>query len=118
MGKIRRRKQPITASSISTSQHLKLSGPNLIRRFHVLLKRKQALLAKGTTSRSKELDEIEEEIESLGGLEMYQRMSVKGQDEDKGGGSEKVFIAWLKEEEVDKVGSPMQCVHYPFGPSN
>ncbi|KIJ34601.1 hypothetical protein M422DRAFT_181741 [Sphaerobolus stellatus SS14] len=111
MGKIRKRKQPITSSSApirAPSQHI--SGPNLIRKFHVLLKRKQALLARGTTSKSKELGEIEHEIASLGGLEMYQRMSVKGQNEDRGGGSDKVFITWLREEGVDKAGTPLNLL--------
>lgn len=38
----------------------------------------------------------------MGGLEAYQAMSSIGQGEDRGGGSEKVFVAWLKELGVQK----------------
>lgn len=44
-----------------------------------------------------ELAAIEEEINQLGGLETYQKMSVIGQGSDRGGGSEKILIAWLSE---------------------
>jgi hypothetical protein len=33
----------------------------------------------------------------MGGLEVYQRMSTIGQGDDRGGGSHKVLISWLKE---------------------
>jgi len=109
MARIRRRKEPVTAPSNTTPSSSKhLSGPNIIRRFHVLLKRRQALLAAGTTSKSKELEEIEREMEELGGLETYQRMSVRGQDEERGGGSEKVLIHWLREEGKDKAGAKLK----------
>jgi 25S rRNA (adenine2142-N1)-methyltransferase len=43
------------------------------------------------------LADIDGEIARLGGLEKYQQMSVNGQKEERGGGSEKIFIAWMKE---------------------
>jgi 25S rRNA (adenine2142-N1)-methyltransferase len=43
------------------------------------------------------LANIDREIEALGGLEIYQRMSCIGQSSDRGGGSEKVLIGWLKQ---------------------
>jgi 25S rRNA (adenine2142-N1)-methyltransferase len=43
------------------------------------------------------LANIDREIEALGGLERYQRMSCIGQGSDRGGGSEKVLIGWLKQ---------------------
>ncbi|KAL0947317.1 hypothetical protein HGRIS_013436 [Hohenbuehelia grisea] len=48
-------------------------------------------------ARKLELAEVEHEIERLGGLAAYQRMSSIGQGMDRGGGSEKVFISWLRE---------------------
>lgn len=38
---------------------------------------------------------MEQEINQLGGLATYQRMSSIGQGTDRGGGSEKVLIKWL-----------------------
>lgn len=48
------------------------------------------------------LKEVEDEIQRMGGLEAYQAMSSIGQGDDRGGGSEKVFVAWLKELGVQK----------------
>jgi len=45
----------------------------------------------------KALADVDREIEELGGLAAYQRMSGIGQRDDRGGGSEKVLISWLKE---------------------
>lgn len=44
-----------------------------------------------------ELENVEKEMEEMGGLATYQHMSSIGQSEDRGGGSEKVLIGWLKE---------------------
>ena len=44
-----------------------------------------------------ELKKIETEIEEMGGLAVYQKMSTIGQGKDRGGGSEDVFIKWLDE---------------------
>lgn len=43
------------------------------------------------------LARVNREIDELGGLETYQRMSSIGQGDDRGGGSEKVLIGWLRE---------------------
>lgn len=94
MPKARQRKVPVTDKRPSAKT---ANGPALIRRFHVLLKRKELLANQGTSSTSQELFDIEQEIESLGGVETYQRMSVRGQSEERGGGTEKVFVAWLKD---------------------
>ena len=45
----------------------------------------------------KALGNVDREIEELGGLAAYQRMSSIGQGVDRGGGSEKVLISWLRE---------------------
>ncbi|KAH7889948.1 putative methyltransferase-domain-containing protein [Phlebopus sp. FC_14] len=95
-----RKKQPIT----STGRHAPSSSSNphatrtLIRRFHVLLKKQRQLQdQKNTpnTSNLQQLHDVEQEIEDMGGLAAYQRMSDIGQGSDRGGGSEKVLIKWL-----------------------
>jgi len=98
MRNVRKKKTPITSTekrhaSGSSNPH---TTRTLIRRFHVLLK-KQRQLQKDASSSSnaKELREVEEEIEELGGLAAYQRMSSIGQGTDRGGGSEKILIKWL-----------------------
>ncbi|KAH9079230.1 nucleolus protein [Lactarius deliciosus] len=54
----------------------------VIRKFHTLLKQQKS--AQGDALAN-------------GGLEAYQRMSCIGQSSDRGGGSEKVLIGWLKQ---------------------
>jgi 25S rRNA (adenine2142-N1)-methyltransferase len=87
---IRRRKLPVTLAE--KHDHGTSSTPRasrtVIRRFHTLLK--QQKYAQGDA-----LETINREIEALGGLERYQRMSSIGQSCDRGGGSEKVLIGWL-----------------------
>lgn len=114
MPKVRKhtRKVPITAPSgpkgaprpISGSSSNSSATRTLIRRFHVLIKRKaqlKSLLKQENSSNNhlkakQELSAVEDEIIQLGGLETYQRMSSIGQGNDRGGGSEKVFIEWLE----------------------
>ncbi|KAF9052726.1 nucleolus protein [Panaeolus papilionaceus] len=102
--KPKKRKQPITPtikpkeSSISAQ-----SCRTVIRRFHVLLKRKEQLKAEPAgADRTTKLAEVEQEIELLGGLERYQELSSLGQRDERGGGSERIFISWLKELGVHK----------------
>ena len=90
----------MTSTNIQRSQNT-LTGHNLIRRFHILLKRRERL-ATGSSSTSLELIDIEKEITELGGLETYQRISAQGQSEDRGGGSHKVFIGWILEQDLKK----------------
>ena len=102
MTRCRRRKAPVTATSklsnASTSSSKPQSSRSLIRRFHVLLKRRAQLeKQKESDENAKELLEVGKEIEDMGGLAAYQRMSSIGQGDDRGGGSEKIFIGWLKE---------------------
>ncbi|KAF9228779.1 nucleolus protein [Gyrodon lividus] len=99
MPKARKKKTPITATATSDSGSTS-SNPHttrtLIRRFHVLLK-KQRQLQKNISSacNAQEVQEVEREIEEMGGLAAYQRMSSIGQGTDRGGGSEKVLMKWL-----------------------
>ncbi|KAI0362723.1 hypothetical protein OH77DRAFT_1467733 [Trametes cingulata] len=105
-----KRKTPVTVAGPSdrpsqpsgSSSHPQATR-TVIRRFHVLIKRQTQLqrIIRGkhqdVTAAKAELDAVEREIEELGGLEVYQRMSSIGQSKDRGGGSEKIFISWLRE---------------------
>ncbi|KAI9568943.1 nucleolus protein [Boletus coccyginus] len=100
MCRVRKKKRPVT---LTEKDHPSVNGSNkphatrtLIRRFHVLLKQRGQLQKNGCgPSNSKELRDVEQEIDQLGGLAAYQRMSSIGQGADRGGGSEKVLIKWL-----------------------
>jgi 25S rRNA (adenine2142-N1)-methyltransferase len=72
------------------------------------LKNKRSLDA----SEAEELRKISEEIDGLGGLEWYQQMSAIGQGNDRGGGSERIFISWLKELKVhESRQEKLRCVN-------
>ena len=71
-----------------------------------MLKKRQAQLQKslqhgGTSATGRdahaELARVEHDIDELGGLEAYQKMSAIGQGDDRGGGSEKVLLEFLGE---------------------
>ena len=103
MVKMKRRKVPISnIARTNTLSSKQKTSRNVIRRFHILIKSKVQLKNKNslTVSEKEELDKINDEIQRLGGLEWYQQMSVVGQGNDRGGGSEKIFIEWLKELQV------------------
>ncbi|KAJ6606570.1 nucleolus protein [Mycena vulgaris] len=100
MAKARKRKIPITTiAAASTSSSKPKSSRTVIRQYHVLLKQQAQLEALPTrdAKTSQKLDDIKHQIDQLGGLEFYQRMSAIGQGHDRGGGSEKIAIMWLKE---------------------
>jgi len=93
---MRKKKTPVTAEKHQPSANGSSNSNatrTLIRRFHVLLKKQRQLQKDGPNA--KELRDVEQEIEQLGGLATYQRMSNIGQGQDRGGGSEKVLIEWL-----------------------
>jgi len=99
MVKAKRRKVPISnIARTDTFSGKQKTSRNIIRRFHILIKSQVQLKNKNslTVSEAEELDKINDEIQRLGGLEWYQQMSVVGQGNDRGGGSEKIFIEWLK----------------------
>ncbi|KAK1229086.1 25S rRNA (adenine2142-N1)-methyltransferase [Marasmius sp. AFHP31] len=109
MPKARKKKAPITASGSKTTSSKPQSSRGVIRKFHVLIKRQSQLQSKldggnSNTSLVQELVDIQNQIEELGGLDSYQRMSTIGQGNDRGGGSEKVLIQWLKDAEMHKSG--------------
>ncbi|KAL1746988.1 putative methyltransferase-domain-containing protein [Schizophyllum fasciatum] len=110
MPKARKKKAPVTGTGPSEATSGKPETTRtVIRRFHVLLKRRAqleqagdagkgaAITAQQAAAAAQELARIDAEVEALGGLEKYQEMSAIGQSSDRGGGSEKVLIGWLKE---------------------
>ena len=136
-----KRKTPITAPSLGGSSHSVRSGSSssgsshpqatrtTIRRFHVLIKRQAQLRAaaengqgsakgKDRAAAVAELGDIEREIEELGGLAAYQRMSTIGQGKDRGGGSEKILIEWLRDlgipKEVQQKSAKLRSVTCPY----
>jgi len=101
MPRTRKKKIPITNTDKASSSSTPTSSRTVIRRFHVLLK-KQRQLKNASSANAEVLGEIEHEIDELGGLAAYQRMSSIGQGNDRGGGSEKVLIQWLIHMELRK----------------
>jgi 25S rRNA (adenine2142-N1)-methyltransferase len=97
--KAKKRKLPLSKTPTDNTSSKPQAGRNVIRRFHVLIKTQARLQSKPSLNSSevKELRKVDEEIGELGGLEWYQRMSAIGQGSDRGGGSEKILIGWLKD---------------------
>lgn len=101
MPKARTRKAPVTAAATSkapTGSSTPESSRALIRKFHFLIKRKSQLEnSTGDAEAAVQLAIVNREIEELGGLSAYQRMSTIGQGNDRGGGSHRILVSWLKE---------------------
>ena len=115
MPKSRKRKVPIVQVDHGTTTASRPQATRtVIREFHVLLKR-QAHLHKQATQDAQvtsELSQIQQRIDELGGLQRYQHMSAVGQKEDRGGGSHRVLISWLKDLGVHKEydnGKKLRC---------
>jgi hypothetical protein len=71
-----------------------------IRRFHVLLQKKaqlEKIPASARVDPGELIEEVEQEINELGGLHNYQTMSRNGQSSQRGGGSHLLLIEWLHE---------------------
>ncbi|KAF7295257.1 25S rRNA adenine-N(1) methyltransferase [Mycena indigotica] len=99
MGKTtRKRKTPVTTTHQNSSSKPE-STRHVIRAYHGLLKKRMAL--QNRPSRDPEvledLEQVQAQIDQLGGLESYQHMSAIGQGHDRGGGSERIAIDWFKE---------------------
>jgi hypothetical protein len=112
-----RRKTPIVLPETTrTSSSAPQSTRTVIRRFHVLLKKRSQILNTPTAdSNSVEaLASVQHQISDLGGLKCYQRMSAVGQSGDRGGGSEKVLIRWLKELKVKSLTLKESKVRYVY----
>lgn len=128
-----KRKVPVTAGKRSGTSS-RPAGPSgsskpaatrkVIRRFHILHKRQARLqkflegdgieLSSQARDAREELQAIEQEISDMGGLEAYQKMSVIGQGNDRGGGSEKVLLEFLEElgypKSLEEAGERWRCV--------
>ncbi|PPQ86877.1 hypothetical protein CVT25_012596 [Psilocybe cyanescens] len=95
----RKRKLPIISEAVVKSNSTSIAAQscrNTIRKYHVLMKRRTQL-EQDPQEHKRDLAEIDRQITDLGGLERYQQLSSLGQQEERGGGSEKIFIKWLKE---------------------
>lgn len=65
----------------------------LINAHHTLHKKRQQALARNDGAAAATLDS---EIEALGGIEEYQRASLQGQRNDRGGDSSKILLEWMR----------------------
>jgi 25S rRNA (adenine2142-N1)-methyltransferase len=116
MPKAKKRKNPIVVvppASTSSASVAAQSCRNTIRKYHVLLKQRRQLENGTSPDRMLGLAEIDQQLSALGGLEKYQELSSLGQRDERGGGSEKVFIAWMKDLDAHRpVGSKgrLRCV--------
>ncbi|KAH7107778.1 putative methyltransferase-domain-containing protein [Auriculariales sp. MPI-PUGE-AT-0066] len=100
----KRRRVPVTSTSHTrpNASAKPEASRAIIRRYHVLLKRKTQLQKAAASSQAaKELEEVQEEMDGIG-IEAYQHMSNIGQGSDRGGGSERVFLDYLRSAGVDK----------------
>lgn len=91
-----RKATPITKAARTTSRiRNDLTGQALIRHFHKL----QSGLQSASDSKDEGLvHELQSEIDKLGGLDQYQKASIRGQDKRRGGDSSKQLVQWLKDE--------------------
>ncbi|KAI8878662.1 hypothetical protein K501DRAFT_195313 [Backusella circina FSU 941] len=97
MGK-RQKKKPITTSTKphgAKFKHSRVETARLIRRFHVLNK-ELAKLKNDPTNTSQQEKTILAEMESMGGLDWYQKASQLGQSKTRGGDSSKWLVQTLK----------------------
>lgn len=88
-----KRKLPITQTGVGSYKKGPLTGPALIRKFHVLQTALQSATRLNDAARR---DELKLEIDALGGLRAYQKSSISGQDPRRGGDSSKVLLSWFK----------------------
>ncbi|KAI8053158.1 putative methyltransferase-domain-containing protein [Gilbertella persicaria] len=99
MAKKSKRKQPFTSQTQSTTskfKHSRVETARLIRRFHVLNKELAKCRSEVQIDTAKE-QSILVEMESLGGLDWYQKASQLGQSKTRGGDSSKWLVQTLKQ---------------------
>jgi 25S rRNA (adenine2142-N1)-methyltransferase len=65
----------------------------LIRSHHQLNKKLEIAKSKGNDA---EVEDLQKQIEELGGLKSYQQASIQGQSNDRGGDSSVVLMKWLE----------------------
>lgn len=110
MATSKRRKTPVTGTG-AKARPSSTKTRAVIRNFHVLLKSRRKL--EGRPGNGQELEAIDKQISSLGGLDAYQGMSKQGQSAERGGGTETVLIDWLKDILKDDPlggGQKLRCV--------
>lgn len=71
----------------------------LINNHHQLHKKRRQAIAQGDKATETALNE---ELAKLGGLEKYQKASLQGQSQDRGGDTSKVLLEWLPVTELRK----------------
>ena len=72
----------------------------IISTYHTLLKRRQQLQSSSNpndAAATAAIAKLEKEMESLGGLDAYQKASQMGQTKERGGDSGRVLVPWLEE---------------------
>lgn len=108
MPKARKKKSPVTGPASTHTSTSSKTTRAVIRRFHVLSKQQASLRNNSSSAATTKqaLDQIDEELSRLGGLEAYQNMSAAGQGKERGGGSEKVLIKWLNDMGLARRHSP------------
>lgn len=115
MAKKQKKRQPITSQNPTSKTKFKQSRvetARLIRRFHVLNKELAKCRADPETPKQREV-EILKEMDSLGGLDWYQKASKLGQSKARGGDSSKWLIQTLKshcKESIDSTTKPIKVL--------
>lgn len=116
MAKKQKKKQPITSRVQNTDakfKHSRVETARLIRRFHVLNKELAKCRAEPSAASTAYESEILTEMESMGGLDWYQKASQLGQSKGRGGDSSKWLIQTLKshcKELVDSTTKPIKVL--------
>lgn len=116
MAKKQKKKQPITTRVQPTNakfKHSRVETARLIRRFHVLNKELAKVRAAPSSTFLQQEQTILEEMESMGGLDWYQKASQLGQSKSRGGDSSKWLIQTLKshcKEKLDTTTKPLRVL--------
>lgn len=116
MAKKQKKKQPITSRVQPTDakfKHSRVETARLIRRFHVLNKELAKARSEPSAANLTYEKEILTEMESMGGLDWYQKASQLGQSKSRGGDSSKWLIQTLKshcKEPLDSSKRPLKVL--------
>lgn len=114
MAKKQKKKQPITSRVQTTDakfKHSRVETARLIRRFHVL--NKELAKCRGDPMGTLKEKEILKEMESMGGLDWYQKASQLGQSKGRGGDSSKWLIQTLEshcKELIEQTKKPIRVL--------
>jgi 25S rRNA (adenine2142-N1)-methyltransferase len=98
----RKRKHALSHGRPPTVARPKTSLPSkatrtIIRTHHNLQKALAQALKSGDSAKA---EQIKQQIEEQGGLEVYQKASITGQSNSRGGDSSKVLMQWLEEYDI------------------